>query len=85
MLNLFQQPVAKYFLARLGLVAAIAAPLSFFMPIVLALGIGLLGSLVLSTFMLKNLRHGMVDHIDERAKQRREEKDRLRAELRGEA
>ncbi|WP_051325583.1 DUF4229 domain-containing protein [Glycomyces tenuis] len=77
-------PVAKYFLARLGLFAAIAAPLSFVMNVLLALAIGLLGSLVLSTFLIKGMRGEMIDHIDARVKERREEKQRLRAELKGE-
>jgi mannitol-specific phosphotransferase system IIBC component len=78
-------PVAKYFLARLGLFAAIAAPLTFVMNALLALAIGLLGSLVLSVVLLKGMRNEMITHIDARAKQRREEKERLRAELKGEA
>ena len=78
-------PVAKYFLARLGLLAAIAAPLSFYMNVLLALAIGLLGSLLLGTVLLKGMRHEMIDHIDARVKQRNEEKKRLRAELNGDA
>lgn len=74
-------PVAKYFLGRLGLFAAIAAPLSFLMNVLLALAIGLLGSLVLSTFLLKGMRSEMIDHIDARVQRRRKEKRQLREEL----
>ncbi|GAB3648465.1 DUF4229 domain-containing protein [Glycomyces tarimensis] len=84
MLNSVKHPVAKYFLARLGLFVAIAAPLSFFINFLLALAIGLLGSLVLSVVLLKGMRHEMVDHIDAGVKRRKEEKERLRAELKGE-
>mgnify|MGYP001289218583 CR=1 FL=1 len=78
-------PVAKYFLARLGLCVAIAAPLSFFINLLLAIGIGLIGSLLLSTMLLKGMRAEMIDHIDAGVKRRQEEKRRLRAELKGEA
>ncbi|MCH7231348.1 DUF4229 domain-containing protein [Glycomyces sp. L485] len=75
-------PVAKYFLGRLALLAAIAVPLSFVINLLLALAIGLVGSMLLSMVLLKGMRTEMIDHIDARVKQRREEKKQLRAELR---
>lgn len=76
-------PVAKYFLARLGLFAAVSVPLMFFMNALLALAVGLLASMLLGFVLLKGQREAMVDHIDEGVKRRREEKQRLRAELAG--
>lgn len=78
-------PIAKYFLARLALFAAVAAPLSFFINVLLALAAGLLASMLLSVFLLKGMRTEMIDHIDASVKRRREEKERLRAELRGDS
>ncbi|THV41352.1 DUF4229 domain-containing protein [Glycomyces buryatensis] len=80
-----KNPIAKYFLARLGLFAAIALPLAFFMNVLLALAIALMGSMLLSFVLLKAMREQMVDHIDANVKQRREEKQKLRAELNGDA
>lgn len=76
-------PVAKYFLARVALFAAVALPLAFLMNLLLALAIGLLASMIGSMWLLKGMREEMIDHIDGRMKARREEKERLRAELRG--
>jgi hypothetical protein len=76
-------PVAKYFLARLGLFAAIAVPLMFFINALLALAIGLLGSMLLGFVLLKGQREAMIDHIDAGVKRRKDEKQRLRAELAG--
>ncbi|WP_030161996.1 DUF4229 domain-containing protein [Glycomyces sp. NRRL B-16210] len=76
-------PVAKYFLARLGLFAAIAAPLSFLINLWLALAVGLLGSMVLGFALLRGQREAMIAHIDAGFKRRSEEKQRLRAELAG--
>lgn len=76
-------PVAKYFLARLGLLAAIAVPLMFFINALLALAVGLLASMLLGFVLLKGQREAMVDHIDEGVKRRKEEQQRLRAELAG--
>jgi hypothetical protein len=78
-------PVAKYFLARLGLLAAIAVPLSLFnVNLLLALAIGLVGSMLLGFVLLRGQREAMIDHIDAGVKRRAEEKRRLRAELAGE-
>lgn len=79
-------PVLKYFVARLGIFAAIAAPLMFFTNLhwVLALAIGLLASLIASFWLLGGAREEMIDHIDSSMKKRREEKEKLRAELNGE-
>ena len=76
-------PVTKYFLARLGLFAAVAAPLSFVINVLLALLIGLLVSMLVSMLMLKGMRTEMIDYIDANAQRRRAEKQRLRDELNG--
>lgn len=76
-------PIAKYFLARLGLFAVISVPLMFFINALLALAIGLLGSMLLGFVLLKGQRDAMIDHIDAGVKRRKEEKERLRAELAG--
>jgi hypothetical protein len=78
-------PVVKYFLARLALFAVIAVPLAFVMNLLLAMAIGLLGSMLLSFVVLKGMREAMIDHVDERVKERRKEKERLRSELAGDA
>ncbi|SDE39710.1 DUF4229 domain-containing protein [Glycomyces harbinensis] len=77
-------PVAKYFLARTGLFAAIAVPLAFVLNLWAALAVGLLGSMVLGFALLRGQREAMIDHIDAGVKRRKEEKERLRAELAGE-
>lgn len=78
-------PVAKYFLARVGLLAAVAVPLSLFnVNLLLALAIGLVASMLLGFVLLRGQREAMIDHIDAAAKRRSEEKRRLRAELAGE-
>ncbi|MCD0444191.1 DUF4229 domain-containing protein [Glycomyces sp. A-F 0318] len=76
-------PVAKYFLARAGLFAAVAVPLAFFINLLLALAAALLVSMVLGFVLLRGQREAMIDHIDAAVKRRREEKQRLRAELAG--
>ncbi|MEU6250148.1 DUF4229 domain-containing protein [Glycomyces sp. NPDC047010] len=77
-------PVAKFYLARVALVAVVAIPLMFFINALLAVAAGLLVSMVLGFVLLKKQREAMIDHIDAGVKRRREEKERLRAELAGE-
>lgn len=76
-------PVAKYFLTRLAIIAVIAVPLMFFMNALVALAIGLLASMVIGFTLLRKQQIAMIDHIDASAQRRREEKERLRAELAG--
>jgi hypothetical protein len=76
-------PVAKYFLTRLALFAAIAVPLAFLINLLLALAAALLGSMILGFVLLRGQREAMIDHIDQGVRRRREEKARLRAELAG--
>ncbi|MFG3343242.1 DUF4229 domain-containing protein [Glycomyces sp. NPDC048151] len=76
-------PVVKFYLYRVALIAVIAVPLMFFINALLALAVGLLGSMLLGFFLLRGQREAMIDHIDAGVKRRREEKQRLRAELAG--
>lgn len=77
-------PVVKFYLFRVALIAVIAVPLMFFINALLALAIGLLGSMLLGFVLLRRQREAMIDHIDAGVKRRKEEKERLRAELAGE-
>ncbi|MFB9659228.1 DUF4229 domain-containing protein [Glycomyces mayteni] len=77
-------PVAKFYLARVALVAVVAIPLMFFINALLAVAAGLLVSMVLGFVLLRRQREAMIEHIDAGVKRRREEKERLRAELAGE-
>lgn len=77
-------PVVKFYLYRVALIAVIAVPLMFFINALLALAIGLLGSMLLGFVLLRGQREAMIDHIDAGVKRRKEEKERLRAELAGE-
>lgn len=77
-------PVVKFYLFRVALIAVIAVPLMFFINALLALAIGLLGSMLLGFVLLRKQREAMIDHVDAAVKRRKEEKERLRAELAGE-
>jgi hypothetical protein len=76
-------PVVKFYLYRVALIAVIAVPLMFFINALLALAIGLLGSMLLGFVLLRGRREAMIDHVDAAVKRRRDEKQRLRAELAG--
>ncbi|WP_112133229.1 DUF4229 domain-containing protein [Glycomyces dulcitolivorans] len=76
-------PVWKFYLARLALVAAVAVPLMFFINALLALAAGILVSMVLGYVLLKKQREAMINHIDDAVKRRRQEKQQLRADLAG--
>jgi mannitol-specific phosphotransferase system IIBC component len=78
-------PVWKFYLARLALVAAVAVPLMFFINALLALAAGILVSMVLGYVLLKKQREAMINHIDDAVKRRRQEKQQLRAELAGDS
>ncbi len=77
-------PVAKYYLARVAIIAVVAVPLMFFINALAAVAAGLIMSLVLGLLLLRKQRDAMIAHIDEGVKRRREEKQKLRAELSGE-
>lgn len=77
-------PIAKYFLSRAAIVAIVALPLMFFINALLALAVGLLASMLIGFTLLRSQQLAMIEHIDEGAKRRKEEKQRLRAELAGE-
>ncbi|MDN3240515.1 hypothetical protein [Glycomyces tritici] len=76
-------PIAKYFLSRAAILAAVAVPLMFFLNVLNALAIGLLVSMAVGFTLLRRQQLAMIDHIDAGAKRRQEEKQRLRAELAG--
>jgi hypothetical protein len=77
-------PVVKFYLFRVALIVVIAVPLMFFMNLLLALAIGLLGSMLLGFVLLRRQREAMIEFVDAGVKRRKEEKERLRAELAGE-
>jgi hypothetical protein len=56
----------------------------FLINVLAALAAGLLVSFVLGFLLLRKQRDAMITHIDDGVKRRREEKQRLRAELSGE-
>jgi len=76
-------PIAKYFLSRVAILAVVAVPLMFFLNVLNALAIGLLVSMAIGFTLLRRQQMAMIDHIDAGAKRRQEEKQRLRAELAG--
>lgn len=76
-------PVVKYYLARLALVAVIAVPLMFVVNVLAAFAAGFIGSLLISLVALRGQRTAMIDHVDASVRRRQEEKRRLRAELAG--
>ncbi|MDA1358416.1 hypothetical protein O1R50_02220 [Glycomyces luteolus] len=76
-------PIAKYFLSRAAIIAIVAVPLMFFINALAALAIGLLASMVVGFTLLRRQQLAMIEHIDAAAQRRREEKQRLRAELAG--
>lgn len=77
--------VALYTLARLGLVAVIALLLVLArVPAAVALLLALVVSLPLSLFVFRGLRLRVNAGITEATERRRAERERLRAQLRGE-
>jgi hypothetical protein len=77
--------LALYTAARIGVVAVIAVLLSLTgMPVLLALLIALVVALPLSTVLFRGLRARLDTALAQRGARRREQRDALRAELRGE-
>ena len=73
-----------YVLARLGLVAVVAGALMFFnVPLLPALAVGVVVALPASLFLFKGLRQRVAVGLNERQAVRQAERDKLRAELRG--
>lgn len=78
--------VLLYVLARLAMVAVVAVVLALVgVPLPVALALGLVVALPLSLLVLRGLRGRVAVGLAERAERRRTQRDRLRAELRGEA
>lgn len=74
-----------YTLARLGMVLVLAALLLLFrVPLLVALAVSVVVVMPLSLVLLKGLRHRVALGVEERTRQRRERRDELRAQLRGE-
>ncbi|MFD9741445.1 DUF4229 domain-containing protein [Umezawaea sp. NPDC059074] len=77
--------VTLYVLARLGMVAAVTVLLMLVnVPLLVALAVGIVVALPLSLFVLKGMRTRVAEGLNERGAARRVERERLRAQLRGE-
>lgn len=73
-----------YVLARLGLVAVVTGALMIFnVPLLPALAVGVVVALPASLFVFKGLRLRVAAGLDEHQAKRRAEREKLRAELRG--
>ena len=73
-----------YVLARLGLVAVVTGALMLFdVPLLPALAVGVVVALPASLFLFKGLRERVAVGLNERQAVRQVERDKLRAELRG--
>jgi len=78
--------IARYGLARAGLVAAVTAVLVLVgVPLLVALMVGLVVAVPLSMLLLKGLRRDLNAALAVHARRRRTQKAALRAQLRGEA
>lgn len=78
--------VTLYVLARLAMVAVIGGALLLFnVPLLVAFAVGVVVAMPLSLFLFKGLRMRVADNLNGRADVRRAERDKLRAELRGDA
>jgi uncharacterized membrane protein len=76
--------VTLYVLARLGLVAVVTGALMLFqVPLLPALAVGVVVALPASLFLFKGLRQRVAVGLNERQATRQAERDKLRAELRG--
>ncbi|MEU0877929.1 DUF4229 domain-containing protein [Lentzea sp. NPDC005914] len=76
--------VTFYVLARLGLVAVVAGALMLVkVPLLPALAVGVVVALPASLFLFKGLRQRVAVGLNERQAVRQAERDKLRAELRG--
>jgi hypothetical protein len=76
--------VTLYVLARLGLVAVVTSALMLFkVPLLPALAVGVVVALPASLFLFKGLRQRVAAGLNEKQAVRQAERDKLRAELRG--
>jgi uncharacterized membrane protein len=76
--------VTLYVLARLGLVAVVTGVLVLVkVPLLPALAVGVVVALPASLFLFKGLRQRVAVGLNERQAARQSERDKLRAELRG--
>jgi len=76
--------VTLYICARLGMVAAITALLVLVdVPLLVALVVGVVVALPLSLFVFKGLRNRVAEGLEAKQAVRRAERERLRAQLRG--
>jgi len=77
--------VTLYVLARLGMVAVVMALLMLVnVPLLVAMAVGVVVALPLSLFLLKGMRARVATALNERGEVRKAERERLRAQLRGE-
>ena len=77
--------VTLYVLARLGMVAVVMALLMLVnVPLLVAMAVGVVVALPLSLFLLKGMRARVAAGLNERGEARKAERERLRAQLRGE-
>ena len=73
-----------YVLARFGLVAVVTGALMLFkVPFLVALAVGVVVALPASLFVFKGLRERVAAGLNARDAVRKAERDKLRAELRG--
>lgn len=73
-----------YVLARFGLVAVVTGALMLFnVPLLPALAVGVVVALPASLFLFKGLRERVAAGLNERQAVRQAEREKLRAELRG--
>ena len=77
--------IVLYTAARLGLVAGVAAVLVLFkIPLLVAVAVAVVVAFPLSLVLLRGLNQRVTAAMNERGEARRAERDRLRAQLRGE-
>lgn len=75
-----------YICARLGMVAVVTAVLVLVnVPLLVALAVGVVVALPLSLFVFKGLRTRVAAGLDAKQAERRAERERLRAQLRGDS
>jgi hypothetical protein len=79
-------PAVKYALGRIGLFILVAAPLLLLLPQVnlfIRLMAAVVISAILSFFVLKGVRDELTVKMEESVRRRREQKEKLRAQLAG--
>lgn len=78
--------VALYTAARIGLIAVVAALLALArVPLLISVGVGVIAGLPLSVLLLRGLHNRVSSGLATRSANRRAQRARLRAELRGDA